>query len=216
MIIAIDGPAGAGKSSVSRLLAQRLGFIRVDTGALYRAIALCALRAEIDAQEGAALKSLLEGLDVDQKNGEVFLNGVLERESLRQPEVSRAASDFATLPSVREKLLDLQRHIGRSCDSIVDGRDIGTVVFPDAPLKIYLTASAQARAKRRLRELQDKGIERPFEEVLSEIEERDRQDMSREIAPLKQADDAHLVDATDLNLEEVVEACYQLAHRLLT
>ena len=212
-VIAIDGPAGAGKSSVSALLAERLDFMRLDTGALYRAIGLAALRASTPAQEGEPLSELLATLTVDQVDGAVYLNGQLEGGSLRTPEVSRAASDFASLPSVRAKLLELQREIGARRPCIVDGRDIGTVVFPDAPLKIYLTASSLARAERRLLELQSRGIEQPLEEVQREIEARDQQDMSREIAPLKRAEDATLVDATDLNLEGVVEVCLQLARR---
>ena len=211
MVIAIDGPAGAGKSSVSQQLADRLGFTRLDTGALYRAIGLSALRAQVEPEEGPALHSLLSTLNIDQREGLVFINDVKEEASLRRPEVSLAASAFAALQSVREKLLDLQREIGSRRDCIVDGRDIGTVVFPDAPLKIYLTASARARAERRLLELQSQGLSQPLEEVQSEIERRDAQDRGREIAPLKRADDAVLVDATSLTLEEVVEACYQLS-----
>ena len=211
MVIAIDGPAGAGKSSVSQRLADRLGFTRLDTGALYRAIGLSALRAKVEPEEGPELKSLLSTLNIDQREGLVFINDVKEGLSLRRPEVSLAASAFAALPSVREKLLDLQREIASRRDCIVDGRDIGTVVFPDAPLKIYLTASARARAERRLLELQAQGLSQPLEEVQSEIERRDTQDSEREIAPLKCADDAVVVDATSMTLEEVVEACYQLS-----
>lgn len=213
-VIAIDGPAGAGKSSVSSLLAQQLGFMRLDTGALYRAIALAALRAKIEACEGKPLSQLLELLTVDQVDGVVFLNGQPEGDQLRTPEVSRAASDFASLPSVRVKLLELQRDIGKRRPCIVDGRDIGTVVFPDAPLKIYLTASSRARAERRLLELQERGIEQTIEVVQQEIEARDHQDMNRQIAPLKQAVDAQLVDATERSLEEVVSVCLRLAHQV--
>jgi CMP/dCMP kinase len=211
MVIAIDGPAGAGKSSVSQRLADRLGFTRLDTGALYRAIGLSALRAKVEPEEGPELKSLLSTLNIDQREGLVFINDVKEGLSLRRPEVSLAASAFAALPSVREKLLDLQREIASRRDCIVDGRDIGTVVFPDAPLKIYLTASARARAERRLLELQAQGLSQPLEEVQSEIERRDAQDSQREIAPLKCADDAVVVDATSMTLGEVVEVCYQLS-----
>lgn len=213
-VIAIDGPAGAGKSTVSAQLATQLGFMRLDTGALYRAIGLAALRAGVEAREGEALTALLEPLTVDQVDGVVFLNGSPEGDSLRSPEVSRAASDFASLPSVRAKLLELQREIGQRRSCIVDGRDIGTVVFPDAPLKIYLTASSLARAERRLLELQARGIEQALEEVQREIEARDHQDMSREIAPLKRAEDARLVDATALSLEEVVGVCFELARQV--
>ena len=214
-VIAIDGPAGAGKSSVSQALAETLGFIRLDTGALYRAIGLSALRAKVSPHEGKELNLLLSSIEVHLEASDIILNGQREVESLRTPEVSRAASDFARLPSVRAKLLELQRTIGESAPCVVDGRDIGTVVFPDAPLKIYLTASADARAERRLAELSLKGIEADFETTKNEIVTRDEQDMSREIAPLKRAKDAQLVDATELNLEEVVTVCYQLARSIL-
>ncbi|MBM4293097.1 MAG: (d)CMP kinase [Deltaproteobacteria bacterium] len=210
-VIAIDGPAGAGKSSVSAALAARLGFTRLDTGALYRAIGLAALRAGVRAEEGEALRALLADLRVELDGAEVLLDGVAEGDALRRPEVSAAASDFARLPSVRAKLLDLQRAIGAAQACVVDGRDIGTVVFPDAPLKIYLTASARARAERRLLELAAKGMAQPLDEVQREIEARDAQDASRPIAPLRRAEDAVLVDATALGLEEVVARCCGLA-----
>ena len=211
-VIAIDGPAGAGKSSVSKGLAKAIGFTRLDTGALYRSIGLAALRAKVQAVEGEVLDALLSSVEVKLEATEIILNGQRESESLRTPEVSRAASDFAKLPSVRSKLLSLQRSIGESAPSIVDGRDIGTVVFPDAPLKIYLTASADARAERRLAELSSQGVEADFETTKAEIIARDEQDMSREIAPLKCAEDAKIVDATEMNLEEVIYACQMLAN----
>ena len=211
MVIAIDGPAGAGKSSVSRQLANRLGWIRLDTGALYRAIALASNRRGLPAQETSELIHFLATLDIDQKEGCIYLNGQIEDESLRTPLISRLASDFATLPAVRNRLLELQRSIGLARPCIVDGRDIGTVVFPDAPLKIYLTASSLARAQRRLLDLQKGGELANVEDVQREIERRDDQDQNREIAPLRQAEDAHVVDATKLTLDEVVEVCFQLA-----
>ena len=213
-VIAIDGPAGAGKSSVSKGLAKALGFIRLDTGALYRAIGLSALRAGIAAVESQTLDQLLAHLHLELQGTTIMLNGQAETESLRAPEVSRAASDFAKLPSVRAKLLDLQRMIGKSAPCIVDGRDIGTVVFPEAPLKIYLTASADARAERRLKELKQSGIEADFKQTRDEIILRDQQDQNRDIAPLKCADDARIVDATELNLEEVIKVCTDLARAI--
>lgn len=210
-VIAIDGPAGAGKSSVSERLAARLGFIRLDTGALYRAIALAATRAGVEAREGGALDQLLAQLEISFAQDDLLLNGQVERESLRHPEVSTQASNFAKLPSVRAKLFSLQRSIGQSAACVVDGRDIGTVVFPDAPLKIYLTASVDERAHRRWVELQDRGVHADLDQLREEINARDLQDSQREIAPLKRAEDAVLVDATELRLEEVVEACLALA-----
>ena len=212
-VIAIDGPAGAGKSSVSKALAKKLGWIRLDTGALYRAIALASYRQNLPAQESPQLIDFLHTLKIDQQDGDIYLNGVLESDCLRTPLMSKLASDFATLPCVRNRLLELQRSIGCARPCIVDGRDIGTVVFPDAPLKIYLTASSLARAQRRLLDLQQAGETADVNQVQKEIELRDEQDQNRPIAPLKQADDAVVVDATELNLEEVVEKCLHLAKK---
>ena len=212
-VIAIDGPAGAGKSSVSTQLAARLQFFRLDTGVLYRGIALEARRAGLQALESEALKSFLADFKVSLSTEEdtLMMNSTRAHdEALRTPENSQAASDFAKLPMVRAKLLDSQRQIGSSAPCVVDGRDIGTVVFPDAPLKIFLTASTDERAMRRLTELNTQGLTTTLDEVRAGIIARDQQDSQREIAPLKQADDAHLVDATDLSLIEVVEVCYHL------
>ena len=215
-VIAIDGPAGAGKSSVSTQLATRLMFFRLDTGVLYRGIALEATRAKLKAEESKDLQAFLDEFDVrlSTTGGTLMMNTTsAHEEALRAPDNSQAASDFARLPMVRAKLLDIQRQIGSSAPCVVDGRDIGTVVFPDAPVKIFLTASADERARRRLLELVDQGISTTLEDVRDGIIARDVQDSQREIAPLKQADDAHLVDATELSLVEVVEVCFTLAQR---
>lgn len=207
MIVAIDGPAGAGKSSVSLRLAQQLGFTRVDTGALYRAVALAAVEAGVPG-EGPALDALLAQLDLDvAPDGAVSLNGVLVGDRIRTPEISAASSRFAAFPAVRAALLGLQRALGRRRDSVLDGRDIGTVVFPDADAKIYLTASAAERARRRLAELATQGHEGDLAQVQAEIEARDRADSTRAVAPLKKADDAIQVDATHMALEQVVQVC---------
>lgn len=207
MIVAIDGPAGAGKSTIGRLLAERIGFTRVDTGSLYRAVGLACLDAGVTG-EGSALDATLATLDLDLgPKGEVILGGVDVSARIRTPEVSKAASTFAAFPATRAALLDLQRRLGRARDSILEGRDIGTVVFPDAEVKIYLTASADVRAQRRLAELEGRGVAADLETVKAQIIARDQADMNREIAPLKQADDAVVVDASDLTIDGVVAAC---------
>lgn len=207
MIVAIDGPAGAGKSTIGRLLAERIGFTRVDTGSLYRAVGLACLEAGVEG-EGPALDATLAGLDLDLgPKGEVLIGGVDVSARIRTPEVSKAASTFAAFPATRAALLDLQRQLGRARDSVLEGRDIGTVVFPDAEVKIYLTASAEVRARRRLAELEGQGVAADLASVKAQIIARDAADMNREIAPLKKADDAVEVDASHKSIDEVVAAC---------
>ena len=210
MIIAIDGPAGAGKSTVSERLAARLGFLRIDTGALYRTIALGAMDAGLSPTD-QALQAYLDSVGIDMRSDAVFLDGVDVSSRIRMPEVSVAASQFSAQGPVRRRLLDVQRALASRHDVVMDGRDIGTVVFPNADLKIYLTASVAARAQRRLRELEGRGIATQLEVVQADLEARDRADSERELAPLRQADDAVRVDATNLTLEEVVNACFLLA-----
>lgn len=207
MIVAIDGPAGAGKSTIGRLVAERLGYTRVDTGSLYRAVAYACLQAGVEG-EGPALDATLAALDLDLGlDGAVLLAGVDITDKLRTPEVSKAASHFAAFPATRAALLDLQRRLGRARDSVLEGRDIGTVVFPDAEVKIYLTASAKVRAERRCAELTERGIAADFASVLQQIKDRDAADMSRAVAPLRQADDAIEVDASNMPIEQVVRVC---------
>ncbi len=206
--IAIDGPAGAGKSTVARRVAAALGYLYVDTGALYRTVGLNALRLGLAPGNPDEVLPTLRDLQVSLRfiDGEqrVFLGEEDVSEAIRQNEVSMAASAVSAIPEVRAFLFDLQRNIAANNDCLMDGRDIGTVVLPDAQIKIFLTASAEARADRRFKELTEKGQVVEYEALLQEIRERDYNDSHRAIAPLKQADDAILVDTTELGLEEVV------------
>lgn len=208
--IAIDGPAGAGKSTVSRAAAKELGYIYVDTGALYRAVGLNALRKQVDTADAAAVADMLSGLVVELKfiDGEqrVLLNGEDVSQAIRTPEASMAASAVSAVPAVREFLFDLQRTIAESNNCIMDGRDIGTVVLPNAQIKIFLTASPEERALRRFRELEQKGTPVDYQQVLEDMIQRDYNDSNRAIAPLKPAEDAVTVDTTGQSLEQSVEA----------
>ena len=205
--IAFDGPSGAGKSSLAKRVAAEFGFIYVDTGAIYRTVGLAAYRAGIDRKDENAVAALLPKLDIkmgynDEGEQRMFLNGEDVSAQIRMPEISICASDVAALPSVRAFLLGLQRKTAEENNVIMDGRDIGTVVLPDADLKVFLTASAEARANRRLLELKAKGVDAGYDDVLRDIMYRDEQDSQRASAPLKQAEDAILADTTELDFEE--------------
>ena len=206
--IAIDGPAGAGKSTIARRLAAQIGFIYVDTGALYRAVGLFALRNHAETHDAAAVTALLPQIELSLrfKNGvqKVFLKNEDVSEAIRTPAVSMAASGVSAIPQVREFLFDLQRKIALESNIIMDGRDIGTVVLPNAQLKIFLTASAEDRAQRRFEELQAKSQPADYQQVLDDIRQRDYQDMHRATAPLKQADDAVKIDTTGNTLEQSI------------
>ena len=206
--VAIDGPAGAGKSTVSRAAAEKLGFVYVDTGALYRAVGVNALRKNVDTRDKQAVAATLGDVKVDLvfEDGEqkVLLNGEDVSKEIRTPPASMAASDVSAVPEVRAFLFDLQRDIAKRTSCIMDGRDIGTVVLPDAQVKIFLTASPEERAKRRCLELEQKGTPQKYEDVLAEINERDYNDSHREIAPLKPAEDGVILDTTTLTIEEAV------------
>lgn len=207
--VAIDGPAGAGKSSISKAAAKRLGFIYVDTGALYRAVGLkfskCGFGTSLECDIGKVLGST--SVDIRFINGEqrVFLDDEDVSDEIRTPEASMMASAVSAKPEVRAFLLDMQRKIAESNNILMDGRDIGTVVLPDATVKIYLTASAEVRAMRRFKELTEKGEKVTFEEVFEDMQQRDYNDTHRDIAPLKQADGAVLADTSDCSFEESVE-----------
>lgn len=210
--VALDGPSGAGKSTIARAAAKKLGYVYVDTGAMYRSIALYILDKGVDPEDEQAVVASLPDIDVKlaYENGEqrVILNGEDVSARIRTSEVSMAASKTSSYPRVREFLLGLQKDISKKNNIIMDGRDIGTVILPDAQVKIFLTASAEKRAERRLKELVEKGEDISFEEVLADIIKRDEQDMNRETAPLKKADDAIEVDTSDLTLEESIDAVY--------
>ena len=204
--VAVDGPAGAGKSTISRAAAKELGFIYVYTGALYRAVGVYALRNGIGTKDSENIEKALKDIIVELKFvgdvQHVFLNGEDVSTEIRTPEASMAASDVSAIPCVRAFLFDLQRDIAKKNNCLMDGRDIGTVVLPDAKIKIFLTASAEERAKRRYKELVEKGAKDTYEEVLADLEKRDYQDSHREIAPLKPAEDSIIVDTSDYNFDE--------------
>ena len=207
MNIAIDGPAGAGKSTIAKRIAKELSFIYVDTGAMYRAMAYFFLQNHTDqADFGTACQDA--DITIKYENGEqvVYLNGENVNGVIRTEAVGNMASVSSANPQVRAKLVELQQKLAANADVVMDGRDIGTCVLPDAPLKIYLTASVETRAQRRYRELCDKGISCDLQAIMKDIEERDYRDMHREISPLRQADDAVLVDSSDMTIDEVV-AC---------
>ena len=214
MNIAIDGPAGAGKSTIAKRLAKKLGFIYVDTGAMYRAMAYYFLQHNIDAKDENAIAAACPDVDVTitYENGEqqVLLNGENVNGVIRNEEVGNMASSTSVYPVVRKKLVELQRQLAKSADVIMDGRDIGTCVLPDAQVKIYLTASSATRAKRRYDELTEKGVSCDLAEIEKDIIDRDYRDMHRETSPLRQAEDAVLVDSSEINIDEVVDAIYQV------
>lgn len=212
--IAIDGPAGAGKSTIARRVARELSFIYVDTGAMYRAMALYLLRRKVNRDDTEQIGNICQDaeISIEYQNGEqiVLLNGENVNSYLRTEEVGNMASVSSAVPRVREKLLSLQRKLAKDMSVVMDGRDIGTTILPDADVKIYLTASSLTRAKRRYLELQEKGTVCNLDDIQKDIEERDQRDMSREISPLRQAEDAVLVDSSDLTIQQVVDRILQI------
>ena len=219
MNVAIDGPAGAGKSTIAKLCAKKMNLVYVDTGAMYRAVALYLLESGIDVNNRAAVAEKCSGANVDIKYEDgiqnVYLNGVNVTGRLREEAVGNTASVTSAVPEVRSQIFSLQRGLAERGGVIMDGRDIGTVVMPDADVKIYLTASSEVRARRRVLELEAKGEKPDFEEVKRDIEERDHRDMTREISPLKQADDAVLVDTSDMTIDQVAEKICSLCDEFL-
>jgi len=216
-IVAIDGPAGAGKSTAANRLAHRLGYVLIDTGALYRAVALVAKERGIAWDDAASLGALAAGMDLrfepsKEAGGRppLLIDGVDRSSAIREPDISRGASEVSAHPSVRAALLGVQRDMGARGGVVLEGRDIGTVVFPDAHVKVFLTASAEARANRRCQELTAAGAEAELSEVRAEIEKRDARDSGRAIAPLRAAEDATLLDSTNLDLDGVIERLVEI------
>lgn len=218
--IAIDGPAGAGKSTIAKAAAKALGFIYVDTGALYRAVAYFMLSRRIDVNKEDKVASYLCDVVPELKYIDgvqhVFLNGEDVSDKIRTPEVSMGASAVSAIPRVRDFLFDLQKKIAAENNVVMDGRDIGTVVLPNADVKIYLTASAEERARRRHKELTEKGENVSFEEVLADVNKRDYNDMHREVAPLKQAEDAILCDTTNVDLQGAIDMLINIINEKLS
>lgn len=212
LIIAIDGPAASGKSTTAKLLAKRLGYVYLDSGAMYRACALAALEAGIEHSDVEKLDKLLEKIDIRIKyspeGNKVLLYNIDVTKRIREEDISRLSSDISILRPVREKMVALQRQMGEAGGVIMDGRDIGTVVFPHADLKFFMIASAEARAQRRCDELAGKGLSSCYQTVLKEMQERDKQDSTRALAPLKPAEDAIPVDTTTLSIEEQVDLLF--------
>jgi CMP/dCMP kinase len=215
VIIAIDGPAGAGKSTVAKLLAQKLGFLYIDTGAMYRALTLKAVESGIDIKDAAAVVKMAAASDVDLVNDpgagplKVFLDGRDVSQEIRQPRVSRVVSDVAKIKEVRQILVKLQRRLGSQKDSVLDGRDIGTIVFPDADKKFYIDAQFDERVMRRYKELTGLGQAVTLEDVKNDLRNRDTIDSTREHSPLKRADDAIYIDTTKMTIDEEVETLLQ-------
>lgn len=213
-IVAIDGPAGAGKSTLAKRLAKALNIAYIDTGAMYRACALYAIESGISPKvDSEELRKLLKTAEIDfrtvSEEQKIFLNGADVSLKIREPHISTGASDISAIPYVRDLLVTMQRNMATGKSVLMDGRDIGTNVFPNADVKIYLTAAVEERAKRRFEELREKGDSSTYETVLAEMISRDENDKNRAYAPLKQAEDAELIDTTNLNLEESFDALYQ-------
>ena len=209
--IAIDGPSGAGKSTLARSMAEKLGYLYVDTGAIYRTIGLYMYEADIDPKDEAAVLAALPEIEIELSHGEdglqrMTLNDCDVTEAIRLPHISLCASAVSAHPGVRAFLLEMQRELARTNNVIMDGRDIGTVVLTEAEVKVFLTASPEARAQRRMKELEKRGTPQPFEEVLRDIQQRDYNDSNRAAAPLKQAEDAVLLDTTELTFAQSEEA----------
>lgn len=212
--VAIDGPAGAGKSSIAKAVSKKLGFVYIDTGAMYRAVAVYAIENNIEIKEENFTEQILDKIDItieyDEEGQRIFLCGKDVSKRIREADASVGASNVAVIPAVRLKLVAIQRELAKKTSVIMDGRDIGTYVLPDADVKIFLTASVEERARRRFLEMTEKGMEADFESVKRDIIYRDKNDSEREFAPLRQAEDAVLVDTSDMTIDEVIEKIYTM------
>lgn len=218
--IAIDGPSGAGKSTIAKMVAKEFGFMYVDTGAIYRTVGLYVHRVGKSPKDETEVRKLLPSINIEMKYDDsgiqrMLLNAEDVSDEIRLPEISKYASDVSALPAVRDFLLNMQRDMAKKYDVVMDGRDIGTVVLPDALIKIFLTASSEERAKRRYRELRDKGVPSTYEEVYQDMLDRDKNDSERAIAPLRPADDSNIMDTTALSLEQSFEKIAELIRRKL-
>ena len=203
--VARDGPAGAGKSTIAKLVGKKFDLMYINTGAMYRAVALMAERNDVKPEEVEKLVKLVDTMEMHFENDDLILNGVNVQEEITMPEISAIVSNYATIPEVRAKLVELQRNMSEKYDVIMDGRDIGTVVLKDSKFKFFLTASAEERANRRYKELTERGLEVNYDEILSEIIRRDTIDSTREVDPLRKADDAIEIDSSNYNINEVTE-----------
>lgn len=211
MIIAIDGPAGSGKGTAAKLVSERLNFVNIDTGAMYRCVALKMTENNVGLEDYEKIHEILNSIEIDFEGPKVLLNGRDVSKEIRTVEISNFVSPVSAIGFIREKMVDLQRKLGAGKSVVMEGRDIGTVVFPNADLKIYLDATPEERARRRVAQNTENNIESNYEQILKDIIERDKRDSTREISPLKKADDAIVVDSTNLTIEEVVSTIIDLA-----
>ncbi|HBJ2610150.1 TPA: (d)CMP kinase [Clostridium botulinum] len=203
--IAIDGPAGAGKSTIAKIIGNKLNIMYINTGSMYRAVTLMALKNNIEPYDIESLKALINSMNISFNGNNIIVNGKDLEEDIRMPVINNNVSKYAAVEEVRELLVSMQQNISKKYNVVMDGRDIGTVVLKDAPYKFFITASAEVRAKRRLKELKEKGININFRDVLKEIKERDYIDSNRKVNPLKQSKDAILIDTSNFTIEEVVD-----------
>ena len=213
-VVAIDGPAGAGKGTITKLVGQKLNLVNIDTGATFRCVALNMLKENVGIDEEEKIKTLLEKINIEMyPDGEIFLNGEDVTKRIRENDVNNFVSPVSTIKVVRDKLLEIQRKIAEGKNVIMEGRDIGTTVFPNADVKIYLDATPEERARRRVLQNKEKGIETSYEEVLENIKDRDYRDSNREIAPLRKAEDAIYIDSSDMTIEEVVNKVIDIINK---